>query len=172
MIKKESDETISDKARFESHALSLGKLTGNLQSIEMGARLAIIRLDQSATNFVQVHLPQVKTGDLVELNAFTNNHDLTQTLEKCNKLAPINYRIDIRPIVSLRDALAHGRTFGFDSIKHLRLLKFHRKAKDGKVTVEFAVDMTDEWFQDKIRLLNHALEKIRKTLNYEAREFT
>jgi hypothetical protein len=163
---------MSDKARFELHALNLGKLTGNLQSIEMGARLAIVRLNGAAAQCLHAQLPQVKCGDLVEINAFTNKDDLTQTLEKYNKLAPIDCRIDIKPIVALRDALAHGRIFGFDSMKHLRLLKFNRKANDGKVAVELAVDMTDEWFQGNIRILNDAIKKITKTLDYESREFT
>jgi hypothetical protein len=163
---------MSDKARFESHALKLGKLTGNLQSVEMGARMVIVKLDQWAANQVQTQLPQVRTGDLVELNAFTNEDDLTQTLEKYNKRAPLDCRIDIDSIVSLRDALAHGRTFGFGSVKHLRLLKFSRKTKDGKVLVELAEDMTDEWFREKIRILDQALEKVRKALDYEKREFT
>jgi hypothetical protein len=162
---------MSDKARFESHALNLGKLTGNLQSLEMGARMVIVKLDQRVANQMQTQLPRVRIGDLVELNAFTNEDDLTQTLEKYNKRAPLDCRIDIEPIVRLRDALAHGRTFGFGSIKHLRLLRFSRKTKDGKVSVELAEDMTDEWFREKIRMLDQALEKIRKALDYEKREF-
>jgi hypothetical protein len=164
-------EPMSDKARFESHALNLGKLTGNLQSLEMGARMVIVKLDQRVANQMQTQLPRVRIGDLVELNAFTNEDDLTQTLEKYNKRAPLDCRIDIEPIVRLRDALAHGRTFGFGSIKHLRLLRFSRKTKDGKVSVELAEDMTDEWFREKIRMLDQALEKIRKALDYEKREF-
>ncbi|MEK7236214.1 MAG: hypothetical protein AAB242_06305, partial [Nitrospirota bacterium] len=70
---------MSDRERFESHAFNLGKLLGNLQSIEMGARMVIVRLDQRAAEQVETQLPQVKAGDLVELNAFTNDDDLTQT---------------------------------------------------------------------------------------------
>ena len=66
---------------------------------------------------------------MVELNAFTNGDDLAQTLEKYNKRAPLDYRIDISPIVNLRDTLAHGRMFGYGSMKSLRLLKFSRKPK-------------------------------------------
>ena len=56
-------------------------------------------------------------------------------------------------------------------MKHLRLLKFSWKTKDGKVSVELAEDMTNEWFREKIRILDQALEKIRKALDYEKREF-
>ena len=67
---------MGDKAHFERHALNLGKLTGNLQTIEMAARLAIVKLDKAAAERVQVQLPLVKVGELVETNAFTNNDDL------------------------------------------------------------------------------------------------
>jgi hypothetical protein len=162
---------MSDKVRFELHALNLGKLVGNLLSLEMGARMAIVKLEERAAKQVQAQLPQVKVGDLVEVNAFTNSDDLKQTLEKYNKWAPLNYRIDIAPIVNMRDALGHGRAFGFGEMKHLRLLKFSRKSKDGKVSVELAQDMTDVWFQTNIETLNAALEKVRNALDYEKREF-
>jgi hypothetical protein len=87
---------MSKKARFELHALNLGKLLGNLQSLEMGARMAIAKLDQWAARQIQTQLPQVKAGDFVELNAFSNSDDLTQTLDKYNKRAPAECRIDTR----------------------------------------------------------------------------
>jgi len=161
-----------EKTRLEAHALSLGKLIGNLQSLEMGARMALVKFDQRAAEQVKTQLPHVKAGDLVELNAFTNSDDLTQSLEKFNKRVKPECRIDINPIVDLRDALAHGRTFGSGPIMHLRILKFSRKAIAGKVSVELAADMTNEWFREKIQLLMQALEKVRKALDYEKREFT
>ena len=163
---------MNDKARFEAHALSLGKLVGNLLSLEMGARMVIVKLDQRVAEQVKTQLPQVKSGNMVEFNAFTNGDNLAQTLEKYNKWAPLDCRIDISPIVNLRDTLAHGRMFGYGSMKSLRLLKFSRKPKNGKVLVELALDMTDEWFLENIRILEQALGKIRKALNYEKREFT
>lgn len=160
------------KGRFERHALNLGKLIGNLQTIEMAARLAIVKLDKASGDRVQAQLPQVKIDELVELNAFTNKDDLNQTLEKYNKWASLDCRVDRKPIVMLRDALAHGRIFGTGSMKYLRLLKFSQKANDGKVAVVLAVDMTDEWFQESLLLLTQAIAKITKALDYESREFT
>ena len=161
---------MTDKARFETHALNLGKLVGNLQMLEMGARMVIVKLDQWAAKQVESQLPQVRTGDFVELNEFTNADDLTQTLKKYNKRAPLDCKIDIGPIVGLRDALAHGRTFGSGSMNYLRLLKFSRKPKGEKVFVELAQDMTDEWFREETQKLVEAMEKVRKALDYEKRE--
>jgi hypothetical protein len=129
---------MSEKERFESHAFNLGKIVGNLQSLEMGARLAMVKMDCKVSDQVQTQLPQVKAGDLVEFNAFTNADDLAQTLEKYNKRVLFDCRIDVKSIVHLRDAIAHGRAFGV-SMKHLRLLKFARKRRaDGKVHVDLA----------------------------------
>ena len=162
---------MNDKVLFERHALNLGKLLANLQSIEMGARMAIVKLDKRAADQEQSQLPQLKAGDMVELNALTNGDDLRQTLEKYNKMAALDCRMEIEPIVNLRDALAHGRAFGFGPVKPLRLLKFSRKAKGDKVLIELALDMTDEWFHKSVNILDQALEKIRKTLDYEMKEF-
>jgi len=161
---------MSDPEHFQNHALNLGKLTGNLLSIEMGARLAIVKLDAHAASKVFSQLPQVKEGDLVEWNAFTNSDDLRQTLEKYNKHAPLECRLDVSSVVALRDALAHGRTFGFGTAKYLRLLKFSRKQNAGKIAVELAQDMTDSWFSESNQLLEKALSKITNALNYEKRE--
>src|SRR5947209_6682955 len=108
-----------------AHALALGKLLGNLLSLEMAARMAILKLDTRAANLI-TQLSQVREGEWVETNALTNRSDLRQTLEKYNKHASSDCKIDVAPIVRLRDALAHGRMFGFgaETRPHLRLLKF------------------------------------------------
>lgn len=163
---------MSNKERFENHALKLGKLVGNLLTIEMVARLAIVKLDQYFASKVITQLSQIKEGDLVEWNAFTNADDLRQTLEKYNKRAPLKNKVDVTAIVDLRDALAHGRTFGAGNMKYLKLLKFNRKHKEGKVSVDLAQDMTATWFDKNILMLNQAIDKITITLDYEKRELT
>ena len=158
---------MSNRKKFENHALNLSKLNGNLLSLEMAARLAIVKYDKHLASKVFTQLPQVKKGDHVEFNAFTNADDLKQTLDKSNKRAPNEYRVDIAAIVNLRDALAHGRTFGFGGMDCLRLLKFSRKQRDGTVEVELAQDMNEAWFQNNIELLNKALDKVTAALDYD-----
>jgi hypothetical protein len=156
---------------FEQHASYLGRLVGNLLSIEMGARMTIVKLDAWAAKHVNSQLPQIQAGQLVELNAFTKPDDLRQTLEKFNKHASPACRVEVDALVELRDSLAHGRMFGYGdmNVNPLRLLKFARTATDGKVLVEQAHDMTESWFQSNIQMLQAALEKIRVTLDYEQR---
>lgn len=165
--------TYGSKKTFESHAENLGKLVGNLLSLELAARMAIVKLDTWAAAQVQTQLPQAKEDDWVGINAFTNGDDLRRTLEKFNKRTTPECRVDVDPVVKLRDALAHGRMFGYGQRKpdsHLRLLKFSSKKADNKVQVTLAVDMTTEWFRANIKLLVDALSKIAKALDYEIGE--
>jgi len=162
---------MGDKVVFEKHALNLGKIVGNLQMVEMCARLAIVKLDQRFAK-ARTQLTTVKTGDFVEQDAFTNADDLRQTLEKYNKRTSTEFRLDVDALVRLRDAIAHGRTFGVGNSKHIRILKFGRKPmSDGKISVEMAEDMTDDWFAGHIRFLVDSLERLRKAVDYERREF-
>lgn len=156
---------------FERHALNLGKLVGNLLTIEMAARMFIAKHDEKSSSIFSTQLPTVKAGDLVENDAFTNPDDLRQTLRKYNKRTPSEYKVPIDEIVDLRDAIAHGRSFGFGNMKHLRLLKFSRKKIGEKVKVDLVKDMDDEWFAVNICLLNTAIDKLTKSLNYETKEF-
>ena len=162
---------MSTKEKFELHALNLGKLVGNLLTIEMAARMFLAKHEENFQSKVTTQLSQVSEGDLVESDAFTNPDDLRQTLKKYNKRAPDALAIPVNEIVALRDALAHGRTFGFGEVPHLRLLKFSRKAAEGKYRVELAQDMSETWFAQNIGVLESALQNLTQALGYERREF-
>ena len=155
---------------IEEHARRLGQLVGNLLTIEMGARMVVAKLDRWQERQITTQFSKVKQGDWVELSPLTNGDDLSQTLEKYNKYAPVDCRVEVRQIVRLRDALAHGRAFGFGPYTPatpLRLLKFGTKKQENKVEVMMAVDMTNEWFRENNKFLFDALKKITKALNYE-----
>jgi len=155
-----SGATVSKLSPLELHALSLGKLLGNLQTIETGTRLFLAKADM---------IPELKKGDWAELTPLTNNLDLRRVLEKYNKAAK-NCRVVIDRIVNLRDALAHGRVFGrgpIQNVHSLRLLKFKRKAEAKKVQVEIAEEMTEGWFKENIEFLLNSLEKIRTALDWD-----
>jgi hypothetical protein len=109
-------------------------------------------------------------GDLVELNAFTNADGLRETLETYNSQVRSGCAVDVEMVITLRDALAHGRTFGVGGYPRLRLLKFGRKYVDGKVMVEAADTMNEEWFASQNDLVTDAQEKIRRAIDYDRRE--
>jgi hypothetical protein len=79
----------------------------------------------------------------------------------------------VKSIVRLRDALAHGRAFGFGSLQrgYLTMVKFGRK-RDGqnRVQVTMVVDMTERWFIENIELLQVAIGKVTAALDYETRD--
>jgi len=96
---------MSTKEKFELHALNLGKLVGNLLTIEMAARMFLAKHEENFQSKVTTQLSQVSEGNLVESDAFTNPDDLRQTLKKYNKRAPDALAIPVNEIVALRDAL-------------------------------------------------------------------
>jgi hypothetical protein len=149
---------------------------GNLLSLELGARMAIAKRDARLAALIQTQLPQVKEGDWVECNPLTNKDDLQNTLQNYNKRATDECKIDIMRIIRLRDALAHGRAFGFGSPQarpFLRLLKFSRKPDaHGKLQVTMAVDMTEDWFKENLNFLMSALQKVTIMMDYEMRDLS
>ena len=78
---------------FEKHALYLGKIVGNLQSIEMGARITIAKRDAWQSKQAIVPLPTIKLGDWVEVNPLTDINDLRNALERYNKFAPLECKV-------------------------------------------------------------------------------
>ena len=124
-----------------------------------------------------VQLPafsQMSEGDWADLNALTSPDGLTETLRKYNARVPQECTIEVGRIVRLRDALAHGRVFGVGSLSAsapLKLLKFSKDETRGRVQVEMAVDMTEEWFEENTALLFDALRRITRALDYEMVDF-
>lgn len=160
---------MSELSPFELHALRLGKLLGNLQSIEMGARLFLDKADAQRASQIMRSLPELKKGDWVEFSPLTSGHDLRQVLERYNKFAS-DCGVEIDRIIDLRDALAHGRVFGhgpMQTAKSLRLLKFKREMKAEKVQVTMVEDMTEDWFDKTTEFLKDSLEKIRIALDWD-----
>jgi len=154
---------------LERHAKRLGQLLGTLQMIEMEARLAIVTHDGQEVGHVRAQLPTVSVGDSVELNALTNPDGIGKTLVQYNQRVPPQWRVDVEQIVSIRDALGHGRVFALGPIRPdaiLRLMKFSQAVSDGMVTVTMSIDMTEAWFDETIAFLRDGLEKVRQALGW------
>jgi hypothetical protein len=160
---------------FDIHALNMGRLVGNLLTLEMAARMAVARLDRQSGGTPAETLIHVRQGDWVRINPFTNLDDLQRTLEKYNKYAPLACRLELGPIVRLRDALAHGRMFGSGPIRpdaSLKLIKFDTKPQNNHVQVSLVVDMTAEWFSENLATLSKGLEKVARAIDYERRDLS
>jgi len=148
----------------EKHALNLGKLVGNFQSLEFALRAFLTNdeiaqrgsLPQSATN-----MHDMNEGDIVPENALTNYDTLGQLIKKYNghpKILSASLTID-ETLVDIRDAIAHGRVSAEMPSSSLKLLKFD-KPKNGQVRVTFSVTMTKEWFGEQIKRVYNAVLRV------------
>lgn len=173
-MKTDQKTTGNERLWWETHAPLLGKLTGNLLSIEFLARLMIAM--QEVGGDIKKTRPlvtQIQEGEWVELTPLSNKEDLRWVLDRYNKCVKHERReltVDTNKIVFLRDALAHGRQFGIQSTPHLVLIKFNRKSKDRKVQVDLRVDMTKEWLNEQVAMLIEAISKVTKALGFSERQ--
>jgi hypothetical protein len=160
----------------EDHPLLLGKIIGNLISIELSARLVLENQKPGNLKALMNQLAHFKEGDWVDVSPISDPDGLRGVLNQYNasvEAAHPGLKLDTERIVFLRDALAHGRIFGVMDPKagpYLRLLKFDKNKANGKVQVLLRIEMTREWFDETAALLSAAIEKIRKALDWESAE--
>ena len=115
---------------MDKHALALGKLVGNFQSLEFALRAFLLN-DEVALGKVVLHSPNLNDmneGDVVRLNAFTDYDNLGQLIDRYNshtKILSAGLTID-KTLVRVRDAIAHGRVSGNTPTPPLKLLKFYK----------------------------------------------
>ncbi|MVW64227.1 hypothetical protein GPY61_30305 [Massilia sp. NEAU-DD11] len=93
----------------------------------------------------------------------TNFDTLTQLISKYNRAAgSFGWGLVDMEIVSLRDALAHGRVaYSGDQERHPRLMKFD-KPSDGKVRVCYNEEMSADWFNKHIKATKRALDAVEE----------
>jgi hypothetical protein len=150
----------------DKHALNLGKLVGNFQSLEFALRAFLTNdeiaqrgsVPKSATD-----MHKMNEGDIVPENAFTNYDTLRQLIEKYNgtpKILSAGLTID-ENLADIRDAIAHGRVSAATPSSSLQLLKFN-KPKNNRVRVTFSVLMTKEWFDEQIKRVYAAVVRVKE----------
>lgn len=156
-----------DIAYLNRYALALGKLVGNLSSLEFTVRVALYYLetpaDQRAPTF---RLADVAVGDTVPETSVTRWAYLSGLVAEFNR-----YHCDDRPelvldegIVDLRNAFAHGLISVEDLASPLILVKFG-SANGGRVPVVAKYTLTEEWMADQIRRVHHAIEAAQRRLD-------
>ncbi len=153
-----------------NHALRLGKLFGNLQSLEALLRLYLVKIGARGRADAPVSPPywSLAAGDEVPEDEFTNYDPLGTLIAKFNAdIATRDASLAVDTgVVSLRDLLAHGRVSAdAEDEARLAILKFDRP-KSGKVRVAAAALMDDTWFtikteyvMDQILRVNAAHER-------------
>jgi len=116
----------------DDHALGLGRLMGNLQSLEATIRIFLARTDPS-------------------INYMTNRDFLGQLVRKYNNQLANDepYPIDVQ-VVTIRNALAHGLVFAPHD-KSLPLTLFH---------AGLSFQMTVDWFQRQQTLVQAQISNV------------
>jgi hypothetical protein len=147
-----------------NHVMYLGKVIGNLHSLEIALRLFLDRLNPGPYLPAGKSYYQLQAGDSVPENAFTNFDTLGDLVDKYNEAIckkDTALLID-RSVVQLRDLLAHGRVSA-DAPDETRLaiIKFDRP-QNGSVRVTDCAQMTEKWFKDRIDFARAQLEKVEQ----------
>lgn len=152
----------------DEYAQRLGRLVGNLQSLELALRAFLQQLP-SARSFGLPYGTDVyafPVGSEIPENEFTSWDTLGQLLSRFNE----EMRRQARPaiehvgLVALRDALAHGRISAASDGGDLRLLKFSRP-NSGRVRITFNQCMTLVWFESQLAMTYAALSVVRHCIN-------
>lgn len=133
----------------EAHALGLGSLMANLQSLELLLRAFLVKTsgDEEADGR---RLIGKGVGDTVPEDPFTNYDSLGQLIGKYNAQVADPELSVSEDVVEIRDALAHGRISGWSPAFPLQLLRFSRP-QSGTVKITQLVTLTEEWFAEQRR---------------------
>jgi len=144
----------------DAHALGLGRLIANLQSLELMLRayLALTSDDEEADGR---RLIGKGVGDKVPEDPFTDYDSLRQVIRRYNaKVADPELSVS-EDVVEIRDALAHGRISAWSPEFPLQLLTF-AKPQDATVEITQLVTLTEEWFAEQRRHVFAQAQKVER----------
>ena len=151
---------------FEEHAQHLGSLVAHLHSLEFILRAYLC--GQKGPKAVGLphgaDIYSLPVGVEVPESDLTSYDTLERLIKKVN--ASMTSRVltglDL-DIVTLRDAIAHGRVSAAEGDGHQRLLKFE-KPVGGKARISFNEVMDLAWFKSNNRKVYDALMHVHKHL--------
>jgi len=153
------------EADLELHALGLGKIIGNLHSLELLLREFLAKtarkVDPSCPPMPSILM--LKVGDEIPETPFTNYDDLRTIIRRYNQAIPSSaHALSVdESVVEVRDAVAHGRVLAPVTGTQLYLFKFSRPSA-GKVTVTHAIAVTEEWLaQERARIRKECLKVLK-----------
>lgn len=142
---------------------AIGVLHMNLLSLEFALRLFLYELQKLGNSSViaPVDFTASAVDTWIPETPLTNYDTLGQLIGKVNdELEARNCpeRIDMS-LVTVRDALAHGRVLTDDPKNHFRLLKFS-KPTNGRVQVKVSIELTPDWLKAQVRQVHEEVQKI------------
>lgn len=147
----------------EQHARHLGGLIGNLQSLEIMIRLALAqRTGSPAKDTYGDDFRNAAVGTLVPVSDLSSFASLRELINAFNKEFAPKPHLDLG-LVTLRDALAHGRVFAGPSEEEFRIVKLEKPAKGAtEVAVEYSAVMSEEWFKENKARVREAMATVAK----------
>lgn len=152
---------------LDTHVQGLGKLLGNFHSLEFTLRLYLYKLPSAPSSGVLYGTDIYSFPVGTELNecAITNYDSLGDLIDKYNKEMKARGVAALdQEIVEIRNALAHGRVSAKNMDKPLRLLKFSKPNKSGRVCITFNEELSEVWFTTQIERVANAIQSVRQQL--------
>jgi hypothetical protein len=154
--------------KLMEHATQLGKVIGNLLSLEYLLRLylydrALITPHEPFPKGFKLEATSVGSG--VPHNALTSYDSLKQLIKLYNVYVPAQLKLD-ESLVNLRDAIAHGRVSAPAKDAPLKLMKFSDPRR-GPITVVISEELSPEWFGEQVKRTHAAILKVAQAAGAE-----
>ncbi len=152
----------------DQHNLQMGRLIGNLGSLEF-----VLRLFLSEASGQKAEIP--KPGQAtVPLSYLTGWDSLDALVGKYNARLSASEAKTFRvadEVATLRDALGHSRVLSPTPLPPLTLYRFGKPMPGGVVPVEWVAVLDEAWFNGRIQLIHSQVTKVvgcARARNYKA----
>jgi len=150
----------------DQHVLGVGKIVGNLHSLELVIRVFLCEADGE-----EIQLAAVPSGTVAEthLTSFDSLGDLIKEYNDCLSPSEQGYRVDPQA-VKIRDAIAHGRLTSTAKEFPLTLVKFGFRNSTRMIPVEFVQVISEQWLEDTRKLIKQQIDNVQncaKARNYQ-----
>jgi hypothetical protein len=157
---------------IDEHSKHLGGLLADFHSLEFCLRIFLHHLPHARPLGVPygTDIYSLPVGTDLPENDLTSYETLGVLIERYNREVLAHgagEQVD-QTLVSVRDALAHGRVSTKDENQPMRLLKFDRP-RQGRVRIAFNEEMNEAWFKkqkkrvvDEINRVHNAYKNLTK----------
>ncbi|MEK6937578.1 MAG: hypothetical protein AABX04_00900 [Nanoarchaeota archaeon] len=142
----------------------LGKLWGNLSSLELTIRIYIARVEGIEEQSPQ--LEKMKVGEVVNKHPLVwcgINNSFSEVIDYFNRLVTITKRIDKEKVLKLRNTLAHSRIFSLNKQSPFIMMGFVKSDKG--IIINYKQIMNQKWFDENIKWTGNEVERISGLYN-------
>lgn len=152
---------------LDNYCRDLGKVIGNLHSLEVMLRLFLhnVDLERYGSPPPKVSLDNIEVDEFVQESYFVNYDSLGDLVKKYNDIVTSREMSELRVdenIIKLRDAFAHGRVLGSQPSPPFTLYKFGKPSGEHQVKVERITNLSKENLAEHIRHLLGQVNGVEK----------